>query len=150
MDWTAVGAISGCSVAAIAIITFIGHQLKPKFLAIRQFRDHLVGVEANTVTGQERVPGLFEVLRELTAQSGRVEERLEERLDQQDGVLAAQDQVLETIRHEVEFNNGSSVKDAIVRTEKQGKELAIKLDAHLAACPGTPQTTINVNPGGTP
>jgi hypothetical protein len=52
---------------------------------------------------------------------------------------AAQTDVLETIRHEVEFNNGSSVKDAITRIEK-------RLDD-----PPQPQTTINVNPaGGTP
>lgn len=54
--------------------------------------------------------------------------------------LTHQNEQLAIIKHEVEFNNGSSVKDAVVRTEKATKALTEKLDAHLA----TPQTTINV------
>lgn len=106
MDWAAVSAISGASVAFLAILAFIVHQLRPKLRAVRQFWEHLVGVEENTVTGQARIPGLFEEIRELKTGN----ERLEGRMDSQDGVL-------ETIRHEVEFNNGSSVKDATLRLE---------------------------------
>jgi hypothetical protein len=54
--------------------------------------------------------------------------------------LTHQNDQLAIIKHEVEFNNGSSVKDAVVRTEKATKALTEKLDAHLNA----PQTTINV------
>jgi hypothetical protein len=129
--------VSGGIVALIAVISFIAHQLRPRIKAAQQFWDHLVGVDANIVSGQERIPGLFEQIRDLKALSQQFEERLEERLDQQDGVLAAQDRVLETIRHEVEFNNGSSVKDAVVRVEK-------KLHEHLLS---TPAAVINVNPG---
>jgi hypothetical protein len=71
---------------------------------------------------------------------GSVAERLPEMAEQVADLVktqAAQTKVLETIRHEVEFNNGSSVKDAITRIEK-------RLDDP------TPSTTINVNPGGTP
>lgn len=54
--------------------------------------------------------------------------------------LAHQNDQLAIIKHEVEFNNGSSVKDAVVRTENATKVLTEKLDAHLSA----PKTTINV------
>lgn len=64
--------------------------------------------------------------------------------------LHDQNAVLETIRHEVEFNNGSSVKDATLRLEegqeKQAEKLgdiASRLEEHLK--PG-PTTTINVHP----
>lgn len=157
MDWPAISAISGASVAALAILGFVIHKVRPKLKAVRQFWDHLVGVEANTITGQERIPGLFEVLKGVTENTGRIEGRLDERLDQQDGVLAAQDKVLETIRHEVEYNNGTSIKDSQRRTEKETKaqgerleDIAKRLETHLAACPGAPQTIVHVNPGSTP
>ncbi len=54
--------------------------------------------------------------------------------------LAHQNDQLAIIKHEVEFNNGSSVKDAVVRTEKVANSVAEQLAAHLAA----PKTTINV------
>lgn len=52
--------------------------------------------------------------------------------------LRKQDDVLEIIRHEVEFNNGTSVKDAVTRVEKA---LADHLNAQAPAT-----TTININP----
>lgn len=159
MDWTLISVISGVAATLITIVTFVSHQLKPKFKAIGQFWAHLVGVEENVITGQDRIPGLFEVIRELKAQAGRMEGRIEERLDQQDevlakqdGALARQDDVLETIRHEVEFNNGSSVKDATLRLEKvaadQGDKLdalATRLEEHLKPAPVIPVTTVNVH-----
>ena len=54
--------------------------------------------------------------------------------------LAHQNDQLAIIKHEVEFNNGSSVKDAVVRTEKVANDVAAQLSAHLSA----PKTTINV------
>jgi len=62
------------------------------------------------------------------------------------GVMAR----LDEMHHELHPNSGSSLADAVNRTETQGKELAEQLAAHLASCPPGPQTTINVNPGGTP
>lgn len=56
---------------------------------------------------------------------------------------------LSSIEHELHPNSGLSMRDAINRTEKQGKEMSDKLDAHMAACPPPQQTTINVN-GVTP
>ncbi|UKA69591.1 hypothetical protein [Arthrobacter sp. FW306-06-A] len=66
-----------------------------------------------------------------------------ETLAHQNTQFTHQNEQLAVIKHEVEFNNGSSVKDAVVRTEKATKALTEKLDAHLNA----PQTTINVLPG---
>ena len=60
--------------------------------------------------------------------------------------LAHQSEQLAVIKHEVEFNNGSSVKDAVVRTEKVANTVAEQLSAHLNA----PQVNVNVNPGGAP
>lgn len=122
MDWVAVSAISGAVIAGGTVSVFIFKHLHPRLEAARQFWSSLVGVTENGVTGQRRVPGLFERLDYL-------ETRIEDRLDQQDEVLATQNniltgqnKVLETIRHEVQFNNGSSVKDAVIRIEHHIKD----------------------------
>lgn len=60
--------------------------------------------------------------------------------------LIHQNEQLAIIKHEVEFNNGSSVKDAVVRTEKVANAVAEQLSAHLAS----PQVNVNVNPGTVP
>lgn len=80
--------------------------------------------------GHDREPGVMERLKVL-----------EETQASQGNTLKAQDDVLETIRHEVEFNNGSSVKDAVTRIEK-------RFDEHLN--PVAPQTTVNINPRSAP
>lgn len=82
-----------------------------------RFLDRVSGVPADPKTGQREVPGIFE------------------RMDQQD-------EILETIRHELFPNSGKSLRDAVDKYHKQ-------LEDHLVNCPGAPQTTINVNPGGT-
>jgi hypothetical protein len=62
--------------------------------------------------------------------------------------LEHQNAQLAVIKHEVEFNNGSSVKDAVVRNEKATAELTQEFRDYVAnGLP--PTTTINVNPGGT-
>lgn len=100
----------------LAVAGFLIWKVGPVFRKWSRFIDRVVGVPADPKTGQKEVPGIFE------------------RLDHQDTVL-------ETIRHEVEFNNGSSVKDAVTRVEN-------KLNEHLALAP---QTTVNVTTGsGTP
>lgn len=101
---------------AIAFSGFVVWKVGPIIRKWSRFIDRVTGVPADPKTGQKEIPGIFE------------------RLDHQDTVL-------ETIRHEVEFNNGSSVKDAVTRVEKA-------LNEHLAA--PAQQTTINVNPGGSP
>lgn len=48
--------------------------------------------------------------------------------------LGDQDQVLEKVCHEVEFNNGSSVKDGVTRVENQVREIHVtQMDVKSAA-----------------
>jgi hypothetical protein len=117
MDWQTISAISGVAAVAGGFIIWFFRKGLPAIRKFWRVIDRMVGVPAEG--GRPAQPGLFE------------------RMDHQDATLKDQSVVLETIRHEVEFNNGSSVKDAVTRIEK-------RLDDHLAA----PQTTINVNPGG--
>lgn len=145
MNWQTTATIIG---VIVGVTTLIGVFVKKVLPAIRvgaRIADKVTGVPANPITGQTAVPGLFE------------------RLDHQDGVL-------ETIRHEVEFNNGTSVKDAVTRVEngqrdlndlqaeqsKQLTMLAAQLQAHIltqtdaniaAAAAVVAGTTINVHPG---
>ena len=103
---------------AFFVAGFLIWKVGPVLRKWSRFIDRVIGVPADPKTGQKEIPGIFE------------------RLDHQDTVL-------ETIRHEVEFNNGSSVKDAVTRVEE-------KIDNHLATTT-QPTTTINVNaPGGSP
>lgn len=99
---------------AFFVAGFLIWKVGPVLRKWSRFIDRVIGVPADPKTGQPEIPGIFE------------------RLDHQDSVL-------ETIRHEVEFNNGSSVKDAVIRVEQ-------KIDDHLNVTPPT-TTTINVNPG---
>lgn len=108
---------------ALVLVIFAIVKLGPGVRKLARLLDRIGGVPADEATGQRRLPGLFE------------------RMDQQDAKLVEQSGVLETIRHEVEFNNGSSVKDAITRTEEEVGKIAGKLDTHLAACP--PQIIVN-------
>jgi len=54
------------------------------------------------------------------------------------GVMAR----LDEMHHELHPNSGSSLADAVNRTE-------LALNEHIKNCPPAAQTTINVNPGGT-
>jgi hypothetical protein len=108
---------------ALFLACFLVWKVAPVVRKWSRFIDRVTGVPEDPKTGQKEILGIFE------------------RMDHQDAVL-------ETIRHEVEFNNGSSVKDAITRTEKHAEDIGTKLDVHLAACPSIPQhTTITVNGG---
>jgi hypothetical protein len=128
MEWQTISAIIGVIAGLGAVVGWFFRKGLPAIRKFWRVIDRMVGVPAEG--GHPAQPGLFE------------------RMDHQDAALKGQDEklaeqsaVLETIRHEVEFNNGSSVKDAITRIEK-------KVDDHLI--PQGPHTTINVNPGGTP
>ncbi|MBT2537187.1 hypothetical protein [Arthrobacter sp. ISL-69] len=117
----------------IGLAGFIVWKVAPVFRKWSRFIDRVTGVPADPKTGQHEVLGLFE---RMDHQDAKLEEH-SAATTAQSLELAEQSAVLETIRHEVEFNNGSSVKDAVTRIEKQ-------LDDHLTQ----PTTTINVNPGG--
>lgn len=113
---------------ALFVAAFIVWKVAPVVRKWSRFIDRVTGVPADPKTGQKEVLGLFERM-----------DHQDEKLAEQSVTLEEQSVVLETIRHEVEFNNGSSVKDAVTRVEKA-------LTDHLAV----PATTINVNPGVAP
>lgn len=110
MDWYAIGAISGAIGAAGLIAGFVWKHVRPRLVAARQFWEHLVGVEANPITGQDKVQGLFE------------------RLDRQDAAL-------EVIKHELFPNSGKSFRDDHSRLKVTVEGLAAELRNHLAKCP---------------
>lgn len=122
-DWIAIaGGISAVVVALSIVVGFIVKHAAPRIRDLRQFVQRVTGVAANPKTGQEYIPSLWELIGELSA-------NLDSRLDQQDQVLARQDavldrqnEVLETIRHEVQYNSGTSVKDAVRRIEGHLKD----------------------------
>jgi hypothetical protein len=101
---------------ALLLACFLAWKVAPVVRKWSRFMDRVTGVPADPKTGQPEILGIFE------------------RMDHQDETLKEQSVVLETIRHEVEFNNGSSVKDAVRRIE-----------SHLNESIATPTTTINVN-----
>lgn len=124
MEWQIIGGVSAALAILGSLATWFFRRGLPALRKWSRFADRVMGVPADARTGQKEIPGIFE------------------RMD-------AQDAVLETIRHEVEYNNGTSVKDGIRRLENQGREraqaletLGRKLDDHLAP---TPQTQININ-----
>lgn len=109
---------------AFCFAGFVLWKVAPTVRKWARFLDRVSGVPADPKTGQPEVPGLFE------------------RLDHQDAQGVKQDELLETIRHELFPNSGKSLRDQTNRLEET-------LTAHLANCPPQ-QTTINVNPGGVP
>jgi len=132
MNWMEISALAGVGSVVVALLTalavvFFKHLL-PSFKGGSTFLKNCVGAPENKKTGQPYVPSIFE------------------RFDIQDEVLAKQNGVLETIRHEVEFNNGSSVKDGVMRTEAGLADVQAELTHIKALIGGNGQTTtINVN-----
>jgi hypothetical protein len=123
--------------AATVILGFIVKRLWPGVRALFRLLDQLTGVPENKRLNRKAEPGLFEILahqNETLAHQNATLENQDASIEEMKGTLAV-------IRHEVEFNNGSSVKDAVIRVEN-------KLNEHLV--PPTPTTTINVNGGTTP
>ncbi|WIV32239.1 hypothetical protein QN084_06410 [Paenarthrobacter sp. R1] len=103
---------------AILLVGLFLWRVGPSLRKWGRFLDRINGVPEDKKSGQKEIPGLFE------------------RMDRQD-------ELLETIRHELFPNSGKSLRDAVDKQHKQ-------LEDHLAQCP-PPTTTINVNPpGGTP
>jgi hypothetical protein len=105
---------------ALVLACFLVWKVAPVVRKWSRFMDRVTGVPADPKTGQPEILGIFE------------------RMDHQDETLKEQSVVLETIRHEVEFNNGSSVKDAVRRIESHLKDSIVDKPV---------TTTINVNGG---
>lgn len=126
MDQTQITFLIGVGSVIVAVIGWIIKKAIPAIRKVSRFIDRVSGVPADPDHGQLEVVGLFARMDHQDAA-----------LQEQDKKLEEQSVVLETIRHEVEFNNGSSVKDAVTRIEN-----------HLSLTPvPVPTTTINVNGG---
>lgn len=111
----------------LALAVFVVWKIAPVLRKFARVVDRITGVPEDKKTGQPAIPGIFETL------------------DHQNVVLKEQSEVLEDIRHEVQFNNGTSVKDGVTRLETDVGELKKKLDAHLNNTPPPQTTTVNVN-----
>lgn len=129
MDWAQISLIAGGIATIAALIGGFFKKVLPAIRKVSRFIDRVSGVPANEESGQKEVIGLFA------------------RMDHQDAALEHQNQQLAVIKHEVEFNNGSSVKDAVVRNEQAVAELTKEFRDYVANGQ-PPTTTINVNPGG--
>lgn len=134
-DIIAIAPWLGAILALLFGIGWLWQKIGPTLRRWGRILDRLTGVPADAATGQPEVLGLFE---RMDHQDQKLKEQ-SEATSAQTLAMAEQSAVLETIRHEVEFNNGSSVKDAVIRIEK-------KVDDHL----NIPSTTINVNPPPAP
>lgn len=121
MTWAEISLICGAVLAMIAVGTFLTRKVIPGLRKWSRVADRMLGVPADPASGQEAIPSIWEVL------------------DHQSKELA-------TIKHEVEYNNGSSVKDAVRRTEDATKELGKKFDDYIAGSSATPTVNVNVGP----
>lgn len=131
------------ALVGIAVITGIILTVKmtaPVIKGITHFFDDLRGEEARP--GVPARPGIMEAMATLaTAQTAQAESLQRLETEQQ-----AQSTKIETIRHEVEFNNGTSVKDSAIRTEQKVNGLVddiSALKAHVLLDNPHRSTTLN-------
>lgn len=119
MNPAEISLVTGAFLGIVGVGTFLTVKVIPWLRKWSRVADRMLGVPADPASGQAAVLSIWE------------------RLDHQDEVLG-------TIKHEVEYNNGSSVKDAVRRTEQATKAIAEKFDTYVAAQSGT---TVTVNTG---
>lgn len=103
--------------AVAAVLAFIGggvRAIPPAWRFVSRF--------VTTVNELAELPGELAELRKFRSDTGVT-------LAEQNATLAKQDQKIADIHHEVNFNNGSSTKDAIVRVEEGVAGLYTEIDA---------------------
>lgn len=124
MNWAEISLICGAILAMIGVATWVLRKLIPWLRKWSRVADRILGVPADPQTGQDAIPSIWE------------------RLDHQDDVLGV-------IKHEVEYNNSTSLKDAVRRTENHTKSIGEKLDAYMAGKSEAPTVTVvNANATG--
>ena len=116
MNWAEISLVCGGITGLLGLATFLTMKVVPFLRKWSRVAARILGVPADPKTGQLAIPSIWE------------------RLDHQDEQLGV-------IKHEVEYNNGSSVKDAVRRTED-------KLDAYLAGKSEIPTVTVVNNTSG--
>lgn len=119
MGWGEIVLLAGGFMTLMGALGFVFKKIVPGMRDVSRQMDRFQGVPANPRTGQAAIPSLWEILQH-------------------------QSDELAVIKHEVEFNNGSSVKDAVVRNEKATNELSEKFDNYVAHGQAS---TITVNTG---
>ena len=115
MNWAEISAVGGAITVVIGLATFLTVKVVPWMRKWSRVADRILGVPADPKTGQEAVKSIWEVL------------------DHQNSELAV-------IKHEVEYNNSTSLKDAVRRTENATTEIGKKLDDYIDG-----KTTNNTN-----
>lgn len=114
MNWAEISAVGGAITVVIGLATFLTVKVVPWMRKWSRVADRILGVPEDPKTGQAAVLSIWE------------------RLDHQDEVLGV-------IKHEVEYNNGSSVKDAVRRTETA-------LAEYLKGTQSAPTVNVTVGP----
>lgn len=105
MDWQVLGAILSATVIVGGFFVWFWRKALPALRKWSRFADRIMGVPADPHSGQREIPGIFE------------------RLD-------AQDEKLDIIKHEVETNTGTSLKDAVRRVESGQRRVEKKIDRY--------------------
>lgn len=118
MDWQTISAIAATTAVLGGFFVWFWRRGLPGFRKWSRRADELFGIPACAETGQPHVAGIGE------------------RMDTQDALL-------EVIRHEVETNTGTSLKDAVKAQGRTLEQIQRRLDMHLT--PGDQSTTININ-----
>lgn len=106
MAWAEIVLLSGGILTVAGAAGFVFKKVLPALRDFSRLMDRFQGVPANTRTGQAAIPSLWETL------------------DHQSHQLAV-------IKHEVEFNNGSSVKDAVVRNETETARIGQQITDYI-------------------
>lgn len=86
---------------------------------------------AQSFTGQVIIPIIAGLVVSAICGGYVAVRRLFGRLDKQDALQVLLATKVDAIDHEVHTNNGSSLKDAVIRTEEQQKATAGRLADHL-------------------
>lgn len=117
MNPAEISLVCGAFLSIVGVGTFFTVKVIPWLRKWSRVADRMLGVPADAASGQAAVPSIWE------------------RLDHQDEVLGV-------IKHEVEYNNSTSLKDAVRRTENATKEIAKKFDTYVANQTGQTNVTV--------
>jgi hypothetical protein len=128
-DLIAINPWLGLNVLIIVGVALAWKYLKPPTKGLNHFLEDWNGEpDRQGVTGR---PGVMKRLQDIDASGSKTDSWMEK-----------YGPIIDKLDHEMHPNSGSSMADAVNRTEKA-------LSDHLAACPVTPpaQTTVTVNTG---
>ena len=117
MNPAEISLVCGAFLGIVGVGTFLTMKVIPWLRKWSRVADRMLGVPADPASGQAAVLSIWE------------------RLDHQDAVLG-------TIKHEVEYNNSTSLKDAVKRTETATTDIGKKLDAYIEGRASSTNVTV--------